>query len=108
MLLFYRKSGIVEVINVQLQNNQYSMSLLPMPFPYTSIIPSANADIHAHEVSFELSSPVCPPQTVTISLYNNAPPTIADTMRSHDSLTSNDFEIRMVNTQLWQRALQEI
>ena len=99
MLLFYRRRGIVEVTKVQLQNNHYARSLLPMPIPYTSIVPSANADILAGEVSFELSSPVCPPQTVTIPLYNNAPSTIVATHRCHDILLGNDFEVRMVNAQ---------
>jgi hypothetical protein len=100
MLLFYRRRGIVEVIKVQLHNNHHARSLLSMPIPYTSIVPSANADIRANDVSFELSSPVCPPQTVTIPLYNNAPSTIVATKRCHASLSDNDFEVRMVNAKL--------
>lgn len=96
MLLFYRRRGIVEISKVQLQSNHHAQSLLPMPLPYTSIIPAANADIRADTVSFELSSPVCPAQVATISLSGRAPPSIASSKSCHGSLLQDRFDVRMV------------
>jgi hypothetical protein len=96
MLLFYRRRGIVEVSKVQLQNNQRTQSLMVMPLSYTSIIPAANADIHADDVSFELSSPVCPAQIATISLSGRVSPSIVSSKSCHGGLLQDKFDVRMV------------
>jgi len=96
MLLFYRRRGVVEILKVQLDSAQ-TRSLLPFPIGYTSIIPAANADTHAENVSFELSSPLCPSKVATLPLNGSAPAAVTAAKRCHGALSEDDFEVRMVS-----------
>lgn len=95
MLLFYRRRGIVEILKVVLRDN-FSRTTLPMPVPYTNITPAANADTFAELVSFELSSPVCPPKVATFSLRGSACATVVPAKRCHSALSEDAYEVRMV------------
>ncbi len=96
MLLFYRRRGVVEILRVLLCN-QHTRSLLPMPAPYTSITPSANADILADTVSFEFSSPVFPPKIATFAIRSDAPATVVAAKRCHSGLSEDAFDVRMAS-----------
>lgn len=95
MLLFYRRRGIVEVLKVLLHDN-FSRSLLHMPVHYTSLVPAPNADTHADDVSFELSSPVCPSKIVTFSLHSSKPTAVVSAKRCHSNVHEDTFDVRMV------------
>jgi hypothetical protein len=96
MLLFYRRRGVVEILKVQLDNG-HNRSLLPLPSGYTSIIPAANADIRADNVSFELSSPLSPAKVATLPLDGSAPAVVSAAKCCHSGLLEDDFEVRMVS-----------
>ncbi len=97
MLLFYRRRGIVEIVKVQLQGNELCRSLLPMPLPYTCVVPAANADIGSKTVSFELSSPVTPPHVATLSLTSGQCLSVVSAQSCHSSLSPDNFDVRLVS-----------
>ena len=97
MLLFYRRRGIVEIVKVELQGNELCRSLLPMPLPYTCVVPAANADINSKTVSFELSSPVTPPHVATISLDSGRCLSLVAAQSCHSSVSQDDFDVRLVS-----------
>ena len=97
MLLFYRRRGIVEINKVELRSNQPCLSLLSMPSPYTSIVPTANADLRSTTVSFELSSPVSPSQIATVSLKSSESSSVVAAKSCHGGLMPDNFDVRMVS-----------
>ena len=103
MLLFYRRRGVVEILRVLLCDH-HTRALLPMPGPYTSITPSANADTLADTVSFELSSPVCPPKMAKFAIRSDAPATVAASKRCHSGLSEDAFDVRMARLSTCTRA----
>ncbi len=85
----------MEIVKVLL-GDTLVRSLLQMPVPYTNIVPAANADTRADAVSFELSSPTCPPKVVTLSLGGTAPASVVSARRCHSNLSEAAFDVRMV------------